>query len=65
MHLAEVKRTQKKQEHNMEERVRGREVRREDDSLGVGEHKETTKRGWGRGWNRSTKQPLQERRALK
>ena len=49
----------------MEERVRGREVRREDDNLEVGEHKGTTKRGLGRGRNRSTKQTLEGRRGLK
>ncbi len=48
----------------MEERVRGREVRREDDNLEVGEHKGTTKRGLGRGRNRSTKQTLEGRREL-
>lgn len=58
MHLAEVKQTQKMQERG------GREVRREDDNLGAGEHK-GTKRGLGRGSNRSTKQTLEGRRELK
>lgn len=57
MHLAEVKQTQKMQERG------GREVRREDDNLGAGEHK-GTKRGLGRGSNRSTKQTLEGRREL-
>ena len=65
MHLAEVKQTQKMQERDMEQRVRGREVRREDDNLGAGEHKGTTKRGLGRGSNRSTKQTREGRRELK
>ena len=42
----------------------GREVRREDDNLGAGEHKET-KGDLGRGSNRSTKQTLEGRRELK
>ena len=48
----------------MEQRVRGREVRREEDNLGAGEHK-GMKRGLGRGSNRSTKQTLEGRRELK
>lgn len=49
----------------MEERLRGKVVRREYGNLGIGELKGTTKHGWGEGWKRSTKQSREEYRKLK